>query len=122
MNTDFSYKLGLYHFWNNPNYDFLNFNRYLGNAYLMQRYAYTRKKGSVFTFYYLFLFYRDIIFKSVYSSFEINLLFYFMFGKFYFYDNSRFQYLMLLNGDLKFVSKFFNETSCDVLDSFRNSI
>jgi hypothetical protein len=43
--------------------------------------------------------YRDIIFKSIYSSFDFNLLFYFLYSNLYYFDKMRFNYILKLNND-----------------------
>jgi hypothetical protein len=50
----------------------------------------------------MFLLYRDIILKSVNSSFELNLLYYFIFFNdlnFDLFDDLKFFYLISINGD-----------------------
>jgi len=109
MHVNFSLKFGLFKYFFNPIFDYASYSRFLVGGYFIQRFLYKRKgfNKSIFLVYYIFLLYRDLILKSINSSFDFNLVFYFFFSKFYYLDSLSFLYCFMLNGNINFLNYMY---------------
>jgi hypothetical protein len=111
LNIDFTWKFGLPGYFTTPVFDLLSYSRFLHGGYFVQK---VFSKGinmdvSIFLVYYMFLLYRDIIFKSIYYSFDLNLLFFFFFKKKFIFRFSEFCHVLKLNYDNKLVLDYLSK-------------
>jgi len=101
MHVDFSLKFSIRSYLSSSICDFVFCNRYLVSIFIAQKFYYftylRSRRKNFFFIYYMFLLYRDIFFKGIFSSFECNLLYFFFIFKNHNVNNDLLVYIFRVN-------------------------